>query len=602
MSLENTHNIEPLVWDEFKYVLVGPEEHRHFIVKGNRLICVKGVTEEGGETPCSDCPMSLDCEQRETEFERNVIPSPRRAIGFESQSFLTLKPKVNDVWDKLAELGEDWVPQYIEYAKHPANRHWALDDWDNAGQFRMHTNIPRFYGTVEEFEAHPCSKWFDVFMPYAMNHVIHSLDYSAIEPRISTISSKEPEWVKVFDGKPKVIFREVEFNFSPETANKLPSYLLTTEDGKTFCHLDGEMDKVDYHTQCKKCPISDQCTPIKDYYRKVPTDWHGLNRSAFFRKDIEKADKTAPTYKDWMKKLRGDSKASGLALCYGGSAYTISKSLNLSKEAAQAIINSFFSTLRVHKKWMDNQKKGALKTGYARTMFGRLREVGTLLNSREWGKKSFGERLALNHPIQGMGADILKVGLIRVSNWAHEKGYNPMGGLDTPLEATWGDLSEFVYVPLLTVHDELDSFVYKPKAADLYSEVYEIAQVRDVTKALGVDFLFELDVEYNEESSWTASDQYPRARVYLQMMLRSQDEPTEAILFKLSDLDEPRLEALRQMAKMNEQVEQGDGFFGLMVIRENEEGADDVWLHRQKFTKEQTDYLKAPNVFVSYLD
>jgi DNA polymerase I-like protein with 3'-5' exonuclease and polymerase domains len=102
-----------------------------------------------------------------------------------------------------------------------------------------------------------------------------------------------------------------------------------------------------------------------------------------------------------MKKdLRNIGKIVGLALCYGGSNYTVSGNMNTNKEDAQNKIDSFFSKLSILNLYMIAAKNKVLEIGKVYNMFGRCRDVSKWAFSQNWKDKAYAQRTALNHPIQ----------------------------------------------------------------------------------------------------------------------------------------------------------------------------------------------------------
>ena len=87
--------------------------------------------------------------------------------------------------------------------------------------------------------------------------------------------------------------------------------------------------------------------------------------------------------------------------------------LNVSRKEAEHFINQYFETYPAIKTYLDGLVDFAKTSGYAKTMFGRRRPVPEL-SSSNFMQRSFGERVAMNSPIQGTAADIIKIAMIRV--------------------------------------------------------------------------------------------------------------------------------------------------------------------------------------------
>jgi DNA polymerase I len=168
-----------------------------------------------------------------------------------------------------------------------------------------------------------------------------------------------------------------------------------------------------------------------------------------FRKDEDIHDRTA--LKVFGEKsglgyheLRRRAKIINYALLYGKTAFTLAKDIGVSQEAAQEFINAYFAGFPSVRAFIDNLLATARETGVVKTMFGRRRLVPDL-TSRNYQIRTGAERYAVNFPIQGSAADILKRAMIDV----HRE-----------LVAT-GSRARMI----LTVHDEL-LFEAPKEAAD----------------------------------------------------------------------------------------------------------------------------------------
>ena len=111
---------------------------------------------------------------------------------------------------------------------------------------------------------------------------------------------------------------------------------------------------------------------------------------------------------------RRNAKAVNFGIVYGISAYGLSQDLNIEKKEADAIIKQYFATYPKIEAFLNNMVEDAKKKGYAETIFGRRRPVPELASGNHM-QKSFGERVAMNSPIQGTAADIIKIAMIKVA-------------------------------------------------------------------------------------------------------------------------------------------------------------------------------------------
>ena len=111
--------------------------------------------------------------------------------------------------------------------------------------------------------------------------------------------------------------------------------------------------------------------------------------------------------------MRRNAKAVNFGIVYGISSFGLAEDLDISKKEAAAYIESYFATYPGVKKFLDETVEHAKKTGITRTLFGRIRQIPEL-SSSNFMQRSFGERVAMNSPIQGTAADIIKIAMIRV--------------------------------------------------------------------------------------------------------------------------------------------------------------------------------------------
>ena len=118
---------------------------------------------------------------------------------------------------------------------------------------------------------------------------------------------------------------------------------------------------------------------------------------------------------------RRNAKAVNFGIVYGISSFGLSQDLSISKKEAQQYIESYFATYPKIKSFLDGLVEHAKENGYVTTMFGRRRPVPEL-SSSNFMQRSFGERVAMNSPIQGTAADIIKIAMIRVHDRLIKEG------------------------------------------------------------------------------------------------------------------------------------------------------------------------------------
>ena len=132
-------------------------------------------------------------------------------------------------------------------------------------------------------------------------------------------------------------------------------------------------------------------------------DIHALTASQVFGVPMDEVDDL----------MRRNAKAVNFGIVYGISSFGLAEDLDISKKEAAAYIESYFATYPGVKKFLDETVEHAKKTGITRTLFGRIRQIPEL-SSSNFMQRSFGERVAMNSPIQGTAADIIKIAMIRV--------------------------------------------------------------------------------------------------------------------------------------------------------------------------------------------
>lgn len=117
---------------------------------------------------------------------------------------------------------------------------------------------------------------------------------------------------------------------------------------------------------------------------------------------------------------RRNAKAVNFGIVYGISSFGLSQDLSISKKEAAEYIEQYFETYPGVKRFLDHMVAEAKERGYVTTMYGRRRPIPEL-SSNNFMQRSFGERVAMNSPIQGTAADIMKIAMIRVWEKLHSE-------------------------------------------------------------------------------------------------------------------------------------------------------------------------------------
>jgi DNA polymerase I len=119
--------------------------------------------------------------------------------------------------------------------------------------------------------------------------------------------------------------------------------------------------------------------------------------------------------------MRRQAKAVNFGIVYGISGYGLAQGLDIPQKEAKLFIERYFETYPGIKQYMDSTIEKAKKEGYVTTMLGRRRYLPKI-NARNFGERSFAERTAMNTPIQGTAADIIKHAMVKVDRLMREKG------------------------------------------------------------------------------------------------------------------------------------------------------------------------------------
>ena len=194
----------------------------------------------------------------------------------------------------------------------------------------------------------------------------------------------------------------------------------------------------------------------EDIHTKVAADIHGIPDT------------------EVTKQMRSMAKAVIFGIVYGISGFGLGENLHISRKEANDFIEKYYELYPGVKEYMDNTVKRAYETGEVKTMFGRIRKINELKDS-SYRVRTMGERMALNTPIQGSSADIMKMAMIEVYKKMKEKK------LESKL--------------ILQIHDEIIIDAKENEIQELYSLVKE--SMENIVK-LSVP----LKIEINTGKNW----------------------------------------------------------------------------------------------------
>ncbi len=171
---------------------------------------------------------------------------------------------------------------------------------------------------------------------------------------------------------------------------------------------------------------------------------------------------------------RRNAKAVNFGIVYGISSFGLSQDLSISKKEAAEYIEQYFATYPKVKEYLDRLVADAKEKGYITTMYGRRRPIPEL-SSSNFMQRSFGERVAMNSPIQGTAADIIKIAMIRV--WKELR----RAGLNSRL--------------ILQVHDEL---VIETRQ----EEIEQVKQILEESMKQAAQLAVPLEVDLHTGENW----------------------------------------------------------------------------------------------------
>jgi DNA polymerase-1 len=172
-------------------------------------------------------------------------------------------------------------------------------------------------------------------------------------------------------------------------------------------------------------------------------DIHTTTAAKVFKVPIEQVDAN----------MRRKAKEVNFGILYGSTAFGLAQNLGISRSEAAEIINSYFAEFPSIKRYMDDSINLAREQHYVETILGRRRYLRDI-NSRNITTRGFAERNAINAPIQGSAADIIKIAMVNIQNWIEKEK------LQTRM--------------IMQVHDELVFDVHKDEADHVKTNVVSL--------------------------------------------------------------------------------------------------------------------------------
>ena len=178
--------------------------------------------------------------------------------------------------------------------------------------------------------------------------------------------------------------------------------------------LDGQVLDLTVLLGCGESPIPDIGELLRRFGDPVASIRAALDG---------RAERAGLPLEEVTPQQRRNAKAVNFGIVYGISSFGLSQDLDISPKEAREYIDRYFETYPGIKGFLDGLVAEAKEKGYATTMFGRRRPVPELKSSN-FMQRSFGERVAMNSPIQGTAADIIKIAMVRVHDRLQREGFH----------------------------------------------------------------------------------------------------------------------------------------------------------------------------------
>jgi DNA polymerase-1 len=240
------------------------------------------------------------------------------------------------------------------------------------------------------------------------------LDYREYEKLRSTYVDALPKMVSKRDGRIHTDYRQAVAATGRLSSNNpnLQNIPIRTEKGRQIRKAFVPRDKdylfmsADYSQIELRIAASFAKDEIMIEAFKNKRDIHTTTAAKVFKVPIEKV----------TPDMRRKAKEVNFGILYGSTAFGLSQNLNISRTEAAEIIESYFKEFLAIKRYMDNSILQARETEYVETILGRRRYLRDI-NSRNITTRGFAERNAINAPIQGSAADIIKIAMVNIQRW-----------------------------------------------------------------------------------------------------------------------------------------------------------------------------------------
>jgi DNA polymerase-1 len=299
------------------------------------------------------------------------------------------------------------------------------------------------------------------------------LDYREYEKLRSTYVDALPKMVSQFDHRVHTDYRQAVAATGRLSSNNpnLQNIPIRTEKGrqirsafvprdKNFLFMSADYSQIELRIAAS---FAKDETMIEAF--RLGRDIHTTTAAKVFKVEI---DKVTPD-------MRRKAKEVNFGILYGSTAFGLAQNLNISRTEAAEIIESYFKEFAAIKRYMDDSINLAREKEYVETILGRRRYLRDI-NSRNISTRGFAERNAINAPIQGSAADIIKIAMINIHRWLQKEK------LQTKM--------------ILQVHDELvfdlhqdEIEIVKPKIKELMKSAVILDVPMEVEVGVGKNWL-----------------------------------------------------------------------------------------------------------------
>ncbi len=315
----------------------------------------------------------------------------------------------------------------------------------------------------------------DVLVKLAEEHEIAKkiLDFREYEKLRSTYVDALPKMVSKYDHRIHTDYRQAVAATGRLSSNNpnLQNIPIRTEKGRqirsafvprdqNFLFMSADYSQIELRIAAA---FAKDATMIEAF--RSGRDIHATTAAKVFKVDLEKV----------TPDMRRKAKEVNFGILYGSTAFGLSQNLNISRTEAAEIIDSYFREFSAIKRYMDDSINFAREKEYVETILGRRRYLRDI-NSRNISTRGFAERNAINAPIQGSAADIIKIAMILIYKWLQREK------LKTKM--------------IMQVHDELvfdlhvdEQEIVKPKVIELMKSAVILEVPMEVEVGIGKNWL-----------------------------------------------------------------------------------------------------------------